>query len=103
MLGRVVQRARVAGCCWATLRPQRAVSGLADVPLTADHYKVRRGDYAEVGKKFTDSTLFVRLISTIHLFETLFWGYSWQNLIFRSSILSCQGVERVRGGVEERG
>ena len=39
---------RVAGCYWVALHPHRAASGLADVPLTAEHYAVTRGDYAEV-------------------------------------------------------
>jgi hypothetical protein len=46
--GRKVFR-KVTGSCWSTLRLVRAASSQAEVPLTAEHYAVKRGDYAQVG------------------------------------------------------
>ena len=50
----MLARRVAAGCYWATLRRHRASSGLAAVPLTAEHYAVKRGDYAQVGKNLVD-------------------------------------------------
>lgn len=39
---------KVSGYCWSVLRSQCAASSTIAVPLTAEHYAVKRGDYAKV-------------------------------------------------------
>lgn len=39
---------KVSGYCWSVLRSQCAASSTIAVPLTAEHYAVKRGDYAKL-------------------------------------------------------
>jgi hypothetical protein len=48
MLGRREVFRKVTGSCWSALRLLRAASSQAEVPLTAEHYAVKRGDYAQL-------------------------------------------------------
>lgn len=64
------QLQRVAGHCWAAVHPYRAASSLVDVPLTAEHYSITRGDYAEVGEMCMISAIISsHLLSTEKLTE----------------------------------
>ena len=48
---------RVGSYCWSILRPRCAASSTLSVPLTAEHYAVKRGDYAQVKRQTTSITI----------------------------------------------
>ena len=48
MLGRREVFGKVVSHFWSALSLCRAASSTAAVPLTAEHYAVQRGDFAEV-------------------------------------------------------
>ena len=56
MLGRREVFRKVIGSCRSALRLVRAASSQAEVPLTAEHYAVKRGDYAQVGTLSNDES-----------------------------------------------